>query len=51
MRQAKIYATEKASALKTGFNLYQMRLKSGSFIMADIMNADKLEGGTHLLKG
>ena len=51
MRQAKIYVTEKASALRTGFNLYQVRLKSGSFIMADIMNTDNLEGGTHLSKG
>lgn len=51
MRQTKIYVTEKASALRTGFNLYQVRLKSGSFIMADIMNTDNLEGGTHLSKG
>lgn len=51
MRQAKIYVTEKASALRTGFNLYQVRLKSGSFTMADIMNTDKLEGGKHLSKG
>lgn len=51
MRQAKIYVTEKASALRTGFNLYQVRLKSGSFIMADIMNTDNLEGGAHLSKG
>ena len=53
MRQAKIYVTEKASALRTGFNIsiHQVRLKSGSFIMADIMNTDKLEGGTHLSKG
>ena len=51
MRQAKIYVTEKASALRTGFNLYQVRLKSGSFIMADNMNTDKLEGGTPLSKG
>lgn len=51
MRQAKIYVTEKASALRTGFNLYQVRLKSESFIMADNMNTDKLEGGTPLSKG
>lgn len=51
MRQAKIYVTEKVSALRTGFNLYQVRLKSGSFTMADIMNTDKLEGGKHLSKG
>lgn len=51
MRQAKIYVTEKASALRTGFNLYHVRLKSGSFIMADIMNTDNLEGGAHLSKG
>lgn len=50
MRQAKIYVTEKVSALRTGFNLYQVRLKSGRFIMADIMNTDNLEGGTHLSK-
>lgn len=51
MRQAKIYVTEKTSALRTSFNLYQVRLKSGSFIMADIMNTDNLEGGTLLSKG
>ena len=47
MRQAKIYVTEKVSALRTGFNLYQVRLKSGRFIMADIMNTDKLVQVVH----